>query len=186
MHNLVDLKKVNSKLKFEILYATKNNFLGFPVYSHPLCYLHPDAIEAINEVQKEAEALNLQLLVYDGYRPLSVQKIMWDRVQDERYVSNPNVNKGRHTRGTAIDVTLLDALGNPLEMPTAFDDFSEKSHCDSFCNKVAHRNRALLRYLMEKNGFQMLPTEWWHFDLLGWKDDQRYPALDVSFDKLAR
>ena len=183
-HNLVDILQVNPEIQLDIRYSTENNFLGFAVYPLPLCFLHRAAAKALNDVQKEAKSLGFSLKVYDGYRPLSVQQIMWDKVQDERYCSNPAVNKGRHTRGTAVDLILVDKAGNELEMPTAFDDFSEKAHAFAPCSKEAHKNRELLRILMGNQGFHMLSTEWWHFDLMGWKDDLRYPPLDISFEQL--
>jgi D-alanyl-D-alanine dipeptidase len=181
----VDVQKINSKMTFDIVYATKENFLGFSVYTSPKCFLHQDAASALLKVQKEAESIGLSLKVYDGYRPLSVQKIMWDHVQDERYVSNPAVNKGRHTRGTAVDVTLVDREGNELLMPTPFDDFTEKAHADSPCSPEAYKNRALLKKLMGNQGFIMLPTEWWHFDLQGWDNDDKYPSLNLTFEELS-
>jgi D-alanyl-D-alanine dipeptidase len=32
---------------------------------------------------------------------------MWDTVRDEHYVMNPEKGKGRHTRGTAVDLRWL-------------------------------------------------------------------------------
>ncbi len=183
-HALVDVAKMGKTMRFEILYATENNFLGQAVYPLPLCYLHKDAATALLEVQKEVERGGLSLKVFDGYRPLSVQQVMWNKIQDERYCSNPAVNKGRHTRGTAVDVTLMDKRGVELEMPTPFDEFTERAHSDAPCSPVAKKNREYLKKVMEKQGFSMLPTEWWHFDLNGWQDDQKYPPLDISFQEL--
>lgn len=183
--NLVNISNVNSNIILDIRYATNNNFLGFPVYSKPVCFLHKEVAEALNRVQAELSLIQLGLKVFDGYRPLSVQQIMWDTVQDERYVSNPAKNKGRHTRGTAIDLTLVDSDGRELEMPTGFDDFTEKAHSDcSDVSEVAAYHRKLLRDIMAKHGFQVLPTEWWHFDFKGWNDDVKFPPLDVSFEYL--
>ena len=183
-HHLVDIAQVNRRIKLEIVYATKDNFLGIPLYPLPLCYLHKAAAKALNDVQKEVESRGLSLKVFDGYRPLSVQQLMWDKIQDERYCSNPAVNRGRHTRGTAVDLTLIDKEGNELPMPTKFDEFTEHAHAFAPCSKEAHSNRELLRIMMGNQGFHMLSTEWWHFDLMGWKDDVRYPPLDIPFTSL--
>lgn len=183
--HLVNLSAVNPSIILDIRYATSNNFLGFPVYSRPACYLHEEVARALNEVQNELSLIQLGLKVFDGYRPLFVQQIMWDAVQDERYVSNPAKNKGRHTRGTAVDLTLVDSNGLELEMPTDFDDFTERAHSDyPHIPELAAFNRLLLRDVMERHGFQALPTEWWHFDFNGWKDDVKFPPLNVSFDEL--
>ena len=146
-------------------------------------YLHEDAAARLLEVQKDLHGRGLGLKVFDGYRPLSVQQKMWDLVHDRRYVANPSVNRGRHSRGTAVDVTLVDGQGHELEMPTKFDDFTAKARQD--CNdlpEIQKGNRALLREVMEKHGFEPLGSEWWHFDLKGW---YRYPVLDVDFTVLA-
>lgn len=182
---LVDILSINPNIQLDIRYATSNNFLGVPVYSKAACYLHKDVAAAVSAIQNELEAHGLSLKIFDGYRPLSVQQLMWDTIQDERYVSNPAKNKGRHTRGTAVDVTLVDKTGKDLEMPSEFDDFTEKAHSDfQQISSRARKNRKLLKTVMEKYGFQQLSTEWWHFDFSGWNDDLKYPPLDISFDEL--
>lgn len=183
--NLVNLSNTIPSIILDIRYATSNNFLGFPVYPTSACYLHKDVAQAINQVQTEISSMQLGLKVFDGYRPLSVQQVMWDAIQDERYVSNPAKNKGRHTRGTAVDLTLVDCNGRELEMPTDFDDFTERAHSDyPDVSEVAAYNRGLLQEIMTKYGFQVFPTEWWHFDFTGWSDEAKFPPLDVSFDNL--
>ncbi len=185
-YDFVDIALVNPKIILDIKYATSDNFLGFPVYPQAVCYLHKDAAEALSGVQQELEQIHLGLKVFDGYRPLPVQQIMWDFIQDDRYCSDPAKNKGRHTRGTAVDLTLIDAFGNELEMPTPFDDFSTKAHSDSMdCSKAALKNRQILKEVMEKHGFQQYPFEWWHFDLIGCEDDTKYPPSELAFDQIS-
>lgn len=181
-HELVDLAKLPDPPLFDIRYATRLNFTGEQLYPAPVAWLHRDPAEALTAVQAELRALGLALKVFDGYRPLSVQQKMWDLIQDERYVSNPAVNKGRHTRGTAVDVSLVDLLGNPLPMPSDFDEFSEKAHRDyKDAPPDALRNAELLEKVMTAHGFLPYPTEWWHFDWKNWKD---YPPLDIPIEKL--
>lgn len=183
--SLIDISTLCPDILLDIRYASSNNFLGKPLYSRPLCFLHKEVALALKEVQEELKTMKLNLKIFDGYRPLSIQKLMWDAVQDERYISNPAKNKGRHTRGTAVDVTLVNAQGIELEMPTGFDDFSDKAHSSSMqSSRAALKNRALLREVMSKYRFHQLPTEWWHFDYEGWLDDRRFPALDVTFEEL--
>lgn len=183
--NLVNLSAANPRIILDIRYATSNNFLGLPVYSKPACYLHREVADALKEVEKELSLIQLGLKVFDGYRPLSVQQLMWDAIQDERYVSNPAKNKGRHTRGTAIDLMLVDCEGRELKMPTGFDDFTKRAHSDFLdVSEIEAYNRTLLKDVMMKHGFQGIRTEWWHFDFNGWHDDVKFPALDVSFEEL--
>jgi D-alanyl-D-alanine dipeptidase len=109
---------------------------------------------------------------------------MWEILPDERYVSDPMKSKGRHTRGVAVDVTLVDRHGSELRMPTPYDDFSERAH--RFSNKWSEeerRNSLKLEAVMKRNGFAPFPFEWWHYDF---RDGEKYPPLNISFDELAR
>jgi len=184
MNSLVDITTLDPTIRLDIRYATADNFLEVPLYARAKCFLHSDVAKALVKVQAKAKEMNLGLLIWDGYRPKSVQQKMWDKLPDERYVSNP-AKGGRHTRGTAVDLTLVDQDGNQLEMPTEFDDFTEKAHSDSEdCSPEAKINRAVLKTLMAQEGFTQLRTEWWHFDFQGW-DSGRYPVLDLTFEELS-
>jgi zinc D-Ala-D-Ala dipeptidase len=119
---------------------------------------------------------------YSIARPLQIQKIMWKAIGDERYVSDPSKEAGRHTRGTAVDVTLVHSSGYELPMPTDFDEFGELAHRQTGNHlEPAARNCLLLERIMVLHGFNPYPFEWWHFDYIGW---EKYPALDVSFESL--
>lgn len=182
---LVAIQTVNPRIVLDIRYATPNNFTGRTLYSAPLCYVHPHTAEALDRIQTELEKQKLGLKVFDGYRPLSVQQLMWDSVQDDKYVANPAKQKSRHTRGTAVDVTLVDAQGNELAMPSEFDDFSEKAHLNwQGGSKEAIQNRDFLIKTMRKYGFETHAFEWWHFDLKGWNNESLYPCLNFSFEDL--
>jgi D-alanyl-D-alanine dipeptidase len=181
-HNLVPLETVKPPCLAEVRYATRHNFTGRVLYPLPSVYLHRDTARALTLVQRDLQRRGLGLKIWDGYRPLSVQWKMWNLIRDERYVSNPAQNKGRHTRGTAVDVTLIDKLGRELPMPSDFDDFSERAHRNYGGGTAEQRrNRQLLQTVMERHGFAGFPTEWWHFDLGNW---EKYPVLDVSLADL--
>lgn len=184
--DFVLLSSVDPSIQQEIKYATNDNFLKKPVYSIPACYVHKDVAQALKQVQTELRSRALGLKIFDGYRPLFVQQIMWDLIQDERYVSNPAKNKGRHTRGTAVDVTLVDLnTGKELFMPTAFDSFDESAASDFMdLPGEAIQNRYLLKDVMERYGFRQLSSEWWHFDRVGWQDDVKYPPQNFTFEEL--
>ena len=137
-----------------------------------------DAAYALDSVQKDLQKIGLGLKVFDGYRPLSVQKKFWEIMPDERYVADPKKGS-RHNRGMAIDLTLVDSKGNELEMPSEYDDFSEKAHRDYVNTSEASMvNRKILEDVMVKYGFVPFATEWWHFDFKGWED---YGVMDVDF-----
>lgn len=179
--SLVDVQKINPRIKIDIKYATEDNFTGQKLYNVPKCFLRKFVALKLDSVQKELEKIGLGLKVWDCYRPLSVQKILWAIVPDERYVANP-AKGSRHNRGCAVDLTLVDSLGNELPMPTKYDDFTEKAHRNyNDLPDTVVKNRKLLEDVMKKYGFIPLPTEWWHFDFEGW---EKFSILDIPLEKL--
>ncbi|MCL4510658.1 MAG: D-alanyl-D-alanine dipeptidase [Bacteroidetes bacterium] len=174
--NLVEVRSINPNIQLDIRYATDSNFTHQRLYSVAKCYLRKEAAESLSAVQKELEKMGLGLKVFDGYRPLSIQKKMWKIFPDDRYVANPATGS-RHNRGAAVDVTLVDSLGHELEMPTGFDDFTDRAHRDyNNLPKNEIQDRKFLQEVMERHGFVGLSTEWWHFDLKDWK---KYPIVDI-------
>lgn len=188
---LVDVCKINAHILRDVRYATKNNFVGESVYPSAKCYLQKPAAVALGAVEVELEQLGLKLKVYDAYRPRYVQELFWEKVAKlfpdpavrEQYVANP-AKGSKHNRGTAVDVTLVDAsTGEELAMPSGYDDFSEKAHRSYADMPTDHirRNCKLLELVMLKHGFIGISSEWWHFD---WKDWEGYPILNVKFEDL--
>lgn len=176
--SIVLLKSVDSTIVTDVRYATPYNFTGKVLYPTANVYLRKAAAEKLREAQQELMSkYNLRLKVYDGYRPLSVQKKLWEIMPDTRYVADPK-NGSRHNRGAAVDLTLIDSTGQELEMGTPYDDFTEKAHRDYVrLPENVLKNRKLLEEVMVKYGFEPLSTEWWHFDFSGWKN---YSVLDVE------
>ncbi|MBI4369775.1 MAG: D-alanyl-D-alanine carboxypeptidase family protein [Elusimicrobia bacterium] len=161
---LVDIVDLAPSIVIDIRYATDNNFTGEKLYPAGRCLMRRQPAEQLTKVQKELRKKGLGLKVWDCYRPLSVQKRLWEKVHDERYVANPSKGS-RHNRGAAVDLTLVDAVGRELEMPTAYDDFSAKAHRDySGASDAAKGNRGFLESAMSRRRFIGLASEWWHFD----------------------
>lgn len=178
---LIDIRKVNSKIALDIRYATTNNFLKQKLYPVARCVLRGAAASRLAQVQNDLAKNGLGLKVYDCYRPLSVQKKMWQVMPDSRFVANP-ANGSRHNRGAAVDLTLIDRNGKELEMPTGFDNFTERAYTNYSGGSVQSRkNRQVLQDAMKKYGFIPLATEWWHFDAPGW---DKFSILDVSFGEI--
>ena len=182
--DLVDITTVDPTIRLDLRYATPDNFTGVAVYPAARCLLRRDAAERLARVQRRLQADGFGLLVWDCYRPFAVQERFWALVPDERYVARPLRRDGspaagsKHNRGAAVDVTLIDATGAPLEMPSGFDDFSERAHRDAAGVPPAARAHAKrLEAAMVSEGFEPLPTEWWHFDAPGW---QAYDLLDTA------
>ena len=168
----------------EIRYATTYNFTGEKLYPFPVAYVRRELIPCLEGVQRELAMKGLGLKIYDGYRPLPVQQKMWNLIHDEHFVSNPAVNRGRHTRGTAVDVTLVDKVGRPVPMPSNFDEFSPRAAVTYPGGSAEERrNRDLLQRVMIRHGFLSYPDEWWHFDFKGWEN---YPPMSIGFQGIIR
>ena len=179
---LVDIQKVNPRIRLDIRYATTDNFMKEKLYPEARCLVRKEIAAKLSRIQDALERKGLGLKVFDAYRPLSVQKKLWARFPVEGYVANP-AKGSNHNRGMAVDVTLVDEEGKELPMPSAYDEFSERSHRDYQGAPPAElENRETLEQEMEKEGFLGLSTEWWHFDD---KDAKNYPALDLAFNTVA-
>lgn len=172
---LVDIAEFSPRIVVDLKYATADNFLKKPVYDSARCLVHKDLAVRLDRAQKILEKDGLGLKIYDGYRPVEVQRKMWKLIPDERYVANPWKGGSMHNRGVAADLTLVDREGEELEMPTAFDTFSPRSHQWHQESLVQQRaNRALLRTVLREVGLEPLETEWWHYQLPNARD---YPVL---------
>ena len=156
----------------ELKYAGEENFTGQPIYEFQDVYLRYGTVKKLMAVQESLEAAGLGLKIWDGFRPVAAQFKLWEVCPDPTYVADPRKGYSNHSRGSAVDLTLVDSTGAELEMPTAFDDFSAMADRDyTDCSQSAARNAAYLEDLMEKNGFTGYFGEWWHFS-----DSQSYPV----------
>ena len=179
---LVDLKNYIPGLHFEIRYATPDNFVNEILYPEARCLLRKEVAEKLKRVQEALQAKSLSLKLFDGYRPLSVQKKMWAKFPVPGYVADP-AKGSNHNRGAAVDLTLTDSQGKELPMPSAYDEFSKRAHRDYQGGTVEERkNRQTLEEAMKKEGFVGITTEWWHFDDANAKN---YPVLDLPFSSVA-
>ncbi|MBX5480763.1 MAG: D-alanyl-D-alanine dipeptidase [Myxococcaceae bacterium] len=161
----------------DLRYAADDNFLHRAVYPKgSVCWLHRDTLDRLERAAKALRAKGYRLLVYDCYRPRSVQWEMWKILPRPGYVADPRKGSN-HNRGTAVDLTLADENGRAVEMPTPFDTFSPAAHHGyAKASKAAIAHREILREAMEAAGFRKNRMEWWHYDVPG---ATRYPILDA-------
>ncbi|MBP4136882.1 M15 family metallopeptidase [Flavobacterium geliluteum] len=167
----VNLKEYSKDFIYDMKYASEDNFLKAKVYDCAECFLRLKTVKALIEANKSFIKKGYKIKLYDCYRPLSIQKKMWEIVPNPEYVANPK--KGSiHNRGGAVDISLVDASGKELDMGTSFDFFGiEASHNYSKFSKEIISNRKFLKNVMIKNGFQSFDSEWWHYNLkTGLKD----------------
>jgi D-alanyl-D-alanine dipeptidase len=174
---LVNLHAIDDTIVIDNRYATTDNVTGMRLYPDKGVFLERSAAERLARVQSSLRRRGLGLKVFDGYRPLAVQKALWAVKPDPRYVADPALGS-RHNRASAVDVTLVDASGSERPMPSAFDEFGERSHID-FADAPSDRlaNRETLQKAMRAEGFMPLATEWWHFDAPGWR---AFPVMDAN------
>jgi len=183
--NLVELIKLDFSIKLDIRYATKNNFLGRPVYREARAYLVKEVANELITIHKELNKSGYGLLIFDGYRPWSVTKIFWDEIDPlkRQFVADPKIGSN-HNRGCAVDLTLYDLkTQNEVKMPCEYDTFSDVAYPNSMSGTEDERKMRdfLIKAMKKNNFFKVHPNEWWHFDF---KDCKSYPILDLLFDKI--
>jgi D-alanyl-D-alanine dipeptidase len=183
--DLVEVARLDPTLKLDIRYATSHNFVGRAVYTEARAFLQRPAAEALLRAQRALRPEGYGLLIFDGYRPWSVSKLFWEVVPREKraFVANPTQGS-KHNRGCAVDLSLYDLkTGREVEMPSAYDDMTERAAPDYAGGTPEQRGlRDLLRSAMEKQGFSVEANEWWHFNYRDWRE---YPILDIPFDAIA-
>ncbi|HEX4697217.1 MAG TPA: M15 family metallopeptidase [Candidatus Udaeobacter sp.] len=170
---LVDVRSVDPTIMVELRYAGRNNFLRHSLYPHGTRALaRPEVASALAVAQSVLQRYQYGLKIWDAYRPVAVQAMLWQASQNSDYVANPEIGVGSlHSYGIAVDATLVDSRIRDVHMPTDFDDFTPAAMWPRYMglsSEVAAHVR-LLRYAMHKAGFCGLYTEWWHFTVVDWK-----------------
>ena len=179
---LVNVQREIPGVVIDVRYATANNFMHTPLYPIARVFLRAPAARALRDVQSDLARDHLGLKIFDGYRPYSITERMWEPIRNPDFVADP-AKGSRHNRGAAVDLTLIDlTTGTELAMPTPYDDFTSRARQD-FNDLPADviANRAKLRDVMRRHGFDPLPTEWWHFDFRGW---ERFELMDLGLREL--
>ncbi len=161
----VNLKDYSSDFIYNMKYATADNFLKTKVYDCEACYLRYKTVKALIKANEKFIKKGYKIMLFDCYRPLDIQKKMWQIVSNPNYVADPN--KGSiHNRGGAVDITLVDSTGVAIDMGTSFDFFGiEASHDYENLSEEVKENRRLLRKIMTRSGFRIFESEWWHYNL---------------------
>lgn len=161
--DLVDVTTVIDDAVLDLRYATKDNFVGEVLYPMARCKLRRAVAERLAKAAEALRAQDRRLLIWDCYRPRAIQRLLWKKVPDPRYVADPKQGS-RHNRGAAIDLAIVAADGTPVALPTKFDEFSEAAHRERALAGAKGAEARRLAEAMTAAGFVGLPTEWWHFD----------------------
>ena len=179
---LVNLETFIPGIVLDIRYATTNNFTGEKIYNLPRAYARKSVAIALKKAQEEFNSHGVRIKIFDAYRPYKATVKFYEVYHDTTYVASP-YRGSRHNRGCAIDMTLAHyKTGRDLEMPTKFDSFKKEAWPTTpVKDPLIKKNRDLIISVMERNGFKVNGSEWWHFDFIGW---QKYEVMDINFEEL--
>ena len=192
------VSEIDATIKKELRYGTSNNFIGKPIdgYLKDSLIISTPAAKALKEIQTKLMLSGLSLKIFDAYSPQQAVDhfVRWAKVMNDTLMKQlyyPDVQKSElftlgfiasksgHTRGSTVDLSIVDVkTNNELDMGSSYDFFGEKSH--PFYKKITEaqmKNRMLLRTIMIKNGFIPYDNEWWHFTL----KDEPYPTTYFNF-----
>ena len=197
----VDVKEFIPSVQLDIRYYTDQNFVGSRIdgYDAPKCFLMREAAVALKNVQEKLVRNRQSLKIFDCYRPQRAVDhfVRWAKdLNDQKMKSRyfPSIDKKNlfvdgyiaaksgHSRGSTIDLTIIDLNSNKeLDMGTDFDFFDPLSHTlNSRISKSQYDNRIALKNLMEQNGFKNLKEEWWHFTLNNETNPDKYFDFNVK------
>lgn len=176
---LVEITQSTYPVLLDLLYATNQNFTGKAIYKNARCFLHEKAIPLFEKAILLADIQGYRLKIFDAFRPKQAAQALWDFFPNPMYVADPQKGS-HHTRGVAIDLTLVDkASGEVLDMGTPFDDFTKQSHHDAILLKNIAQNRYMLLGIMLSAGWDFYNNEWWHYQLFSPKD---YPLIEEDYE----
>ncbi|MCL4124908.1 UNVERIFIED_CONTAM: hypothetical protein GTU68_037114 [Idotea baltica] len=194
----VYLSDVDASIKSELRYFSNNNFIGKKIdgYMNDCVIVSKETAENLKKIQTILLEKNLSLKVFDAYRPQQAVDhfVKWAKIlndtlmKQEYYPKIPKsqlfnlgyiASKSGHTRGSSIDLTIVDVKTNKeLDMGSPYDFFGVQSHpFYKNINQKQQKNRILLRDIMLKNGFKPYKNEWWHFTL----KNEPYPNTYFNF-----
>ena len=171
---LIELTGGEFDIELALAYATPDNFTGKPVYRRARAYLHRDAAGHLSKAIVLAGSASLRIRLFDAFRPSEAQWVLWNHTPDPDFLADPRQGSP-HSRGVAVDLTLVGADGAALDMGTGFDAFTPRSHHgNGDVPAEAQRNRILLMGIMTTADWDFYRREWWHYQLF---DSRKYPMV---------
>ena len=177
----VDLSQYDVKVSMKL--STSDTTIGEPFYNRNLCMLQYDTLQKLMLAIEKFREDGYTIVIYDAYRPTSVQQRWFDVVQVHKWVANPAIGMGGvHDRGTAVDMSLIDSEGNELEMPTPMHTFTvESARTSTTMTETARNNMNYMLNVMVSCGFTYINSEWWHFQDI---DTKYYLPTDHPIDDI--
>lgn len=175
---LVDLRTVAPDIVYSLIFATPDNYTGNTQYSRDVPLLQAGTAEKLRQAQELFKQDGYSIKLYDAYRPSSVSGRLYNLIRDARYVAKAGTSI--HNRAAAVDITLVDATGTELEMPSPMMTLDSSSHRDSKAmSDEARANMNYMTEIMKQVGMSnVISTEWWHF---GDSESSKYLPIDIEF-----
>jgi D-alanyl-D-alanine dipeptidase len=180
LYGLADIKTLDPSMNVDLKYAGTDNFTKTQVYpGNSRALMRRETAVKLLQASEIFKKDGYAIKIFDAYRPLSAQKVLWDHSPIPGFLADPNTGS-KHNRGASVDMTLVGRDGTELVMPTGFDDFTEKAARDYPNHSAeAKKNMDYMTSVMTSCGFKGIRTEWWHFDDV---NAGSYPLLDVGLD----
>ena len=179
--DLVDVRTFDKTIKVELRYAGTRNIAGRALYSPKLpALVRPSVARKLAYAQGLLRTRGYGLKIWDAYRPPSAHEHLWQLSPDRAYVADPKSGGSLHTRGVAVDATLVDLEGNEVAMPTDFDEFKPAATLYyAGPDQLVRRHLRLLQAALARAGFYGLRTEWWHFVVKDWNNYSKIEEIEL-------
>lgn len=163
--DFVKVKEYITDIEVELRYAQNNNFTGKVIYDFTDAWLRYGTVKKLAKAQEILKKQGYSLKIWDAYRPVYAQFVLWEVYPDATFVANPTTGFSDHSRGNTVDVTVIDEKHNEIIMPTEFDSFSPLADRDyrDVMDKESVVNAWMLQETMIEAGFKPYRDEWWHF-----------------------
>ena len=174
-NSLIPITPESHGVEIDLIYAGPHNFTGQVIYEHALCFLHPRAEACLRKAIVAARGFGFRLKILDAFRPQAAQEALWAVAPLPGYIADP-AKGSNHTRGVAVDLTLIGPDGQALDMGTPVDTMTPASHHFHAAHTAqVQLHRMYLLTIMLEAGFVHHPNEWWHYQL---PDAREFPLID--------
>ncbi|MEY2494419.1 MAG: zinc D-Ala-D-Ala dipeptidase [Verrucomicrobiota bacterium] len=184
--DFVSIQSVDRTITIDLRYAGSNNVTRHAIYPSGISAMARASVaQRLAIAQKYLKTKGYGLKIWDAYRPAATQQQLWHATHNRSFVADPTGGIGSmHTRGAAVDATLVDSSGREVAMPTDYDNFTPAALIAyEGTDPVVRSNLKLLQKAMAHAGFYGLRTEWWHFCAPDWKKYPQVPELKTEPEK---
>ena len=182
-NELADLRLYLPQAQYELLFATERNVTGAPLYPRAVPLIQKDTGEKLVRAFDRFKADGYTMKIYDAYRPRSVQRALYNIVQNKHLIANPDTTASNHNRGCAVDISLIrDETGLELVFPTPMHTFAvESARSSETWGEEARANVDYMTAIMQECGFNFIESEWWHFSDT---DSKAFMTTDIDLGSL--